>query len=308
VKRCTSVLLLSFIHTLAVFYVVKTGDFQFAERFIPGWTLTFSSNAAVSVWHYFTLPFCILALDYIRDRKFDTAGLIYIGCSLVSLILLFFLTDTSAYWLSIIFIFLFILAPQWILKAARAFAFIAIPVIIVDFLTAKIISNMAVNFMYGFAIDDTGDVLRLIQLDYFVRYAEFFGSGFGAEHAFPLEVQFDRQVSQIVYPYASELPIINILYNGGVFAGLWFFALVIIIIDLARFRKFKASMTTFGLGCSAVLFGSISNPYLFAPASMLLLAVMFDVWDRTRPQFRPAARDGSAIAARQQPPVRNIHS
>ena len=194
------------------------------------------------------------------------------------------------------------------MKASRAFAFIAIPLIIADFLTAKVISNMAVNFMYGFAIDDTGDVLRLIQLDYFVRYAEFFGSGFGAEHAFPLELQFDRQVSQIVYPYASELPIINILYNGGILAGLWFFGLVIIIIDLARFRTLKSSTSTFGLGCSAVLFGSISNPYLFAPASMLLLAVMFDVWDRTRPQFRPAARDGSAIAARQQPPVRNILS
>lgn len=302
-KHRTAIMFVSIIHTLVVFYVVKTGNFSLAERFIPGWTLTFSSNAAVSVWHYFTLPFCILALDYIRDKRFDAISLIYIGCSIISFILLLLLTDTSAYWLSIIAILLFILAPQWFLKGARVILYIAIPVIIVDFLTLKIISNMVVDFMYNLAIEDVGDVLRLIQLDYFVRYAEFLGSGFGAEHAFPLEIQFDRQVSQIVYPYASELPIINILYNGGILAGLWFFWLAIAIIDLARFRKLKASMSTFGLGCSAVLFGSISNPYLFAPASMLLLAVMFDVWDQTRPQFRPPARNRSAIAPRRQPPV-----
>lgn len=305
-RRRMAIMFLSIVHTLAVFYVVKTGNFLFAERFIPGWTLTFSSNAAVSVWHYFTFPFCILALDYIRDRRFDTVSLIYIGCSIISLILLFLLTDTSAYWLSIIFILLFIFAPQRVLKVALVIACIMIPVMIVDFFTVKLLSSMAVDFVYRLGIEDVGDVLRLIQMDYFVRYAEFFGSGFGAEHAFPLEILFDRQDSQIVYPYASELPIVNILYNGGIFAGLWFFWLAIVIIDLARFRKTKASISTFGLGCSAILFGSISNPYLFAPASMLLLAVMFDVWDQTRPQSRPPVGDRGPITQRQKPPVRNF--
>lgn len=281
-RRRTVILFLSFIYTLFVFYIVKTGDFNFAERFFPGWTLTFSSNAAVSVWHYFSLLFCIPCVDYIRDRKFDLDGLSYIGLSILSVTLLFLLTDTSAYGFAIVMVLLLIAIPHPMLKAARLFALFFVPVAILDFMTVKLIWQAVVDFMYSLAIEDIGDMLRLIQIDYFVRYAEFFGSGFGAEHAFPLESQFDRQVSQIIYPYASELPILNILYNGGILAGIWFFWLSVIIIDLAIGRASRRMICTFGLGGSAIIFGSISNPYLFAPASMLILAVMFDIWDQTR--------------------------
>jgi hypothetical protein len=281
-RRRFFVLILSFLFTFFVFFIVKTGDFYFAERFFPGWTLTFSSNAAVSVWHYFTFLFCILCFDYVRDRKFDVAGLVYIALSILTIILLFLLTDTSAYGLAIVMVLLLVFVSGEMLRVARLIALLVVPVVILDFLTVKVIWQAIVNFMYGLAIEDVGDMLRLIQIDYFVRYAEFFGSGFGAEHAFPLESQFDRQVSQIVYPYASELPILNILYNGGILAGIWFFWLSVIMIDLAKARSSRMTICTFGLGGSAVMFGSISNPYLFAPTSMLLLAIMFDIWDQTR--------------------------
>ena len=273
-RRRTYILLILFFYTVFVFYIVKTGDFNFAEKYFPGWTLTFSSNAAVGVWHYFTFIFCILAVDYIRDRKLDLEGLTYITLSILTTILLFFLTDTSSYGLAVVLTLLLILAPRFLLKAARLLTLAAVPVVIVDFLTVKIISGAVVNFMYSVSIDDVGDMLRLIQIDYFVRYAEFFGSGFGAEHAFPLESQFDRQVSQLVYPYASELPILNILYNGGILAGIWFFWLSAIMMNLAISRKNKIGICTLGLGGGAVLFGSISTPFLFAPPSLFLLAIL----------------------------------
>lgn len=283
------VMLMIFFHTIFVFYIVKTGDFLFAERFIPAWTLTFSSNAAISVWHYFAFPFCFIALTYILHRRFKAFDLMYIFLSLITLVALVLLTDTSSFILAIVMIALLCILPISLLKFSKLVAYVTLPLIILDFLTVKIISNVAVNLMYSLAIEDQGDVLRLIQIDYFVRYAEFFGSGFGAEHAFALETQFDRQISQIVYPYASELPTLNIIYNGGILAGIWFFWLTLIVIDLAMYRKMNAKTCTFGLGCSAILFGSISNPYLFAPASMLLLAIMFDIWDCTRADVKSAS-------------------
>ena len=303
-ERRDLILLAAFAHTLAVFYVVKTGDFLFAERFIPGWTLTFSSFAAVSVWHYFALPFAFLALGKVANRDLGVSNLFYFGLGALTILGLYLLTDTSSYVLAVLVLALLVILPMTILKWARVISFVVLPVLILDFFTSKIISNIIVEFMYRLGIDDLGDILRLIQLDYFVKYSEFFGSGFGAEHAFPLELQADRQVSQIVYPYASELPIINIIYNGGILAGVWFFWLSIMVIDLARFRKVRAGVPTLGLACSAVLFGSISNPYLFAPASMLLLAIMFDVWDESRGSMKP--QRAPRVSLHRQPPPRHF--
>ena len=38
-------------------------------------------------------------------------------------------------------------------------------------------------------------------------------------------------------------------------------------------------MRRFGIGCTGILVGSMSNPFLFAPASMMLLAIMLDLID-----------------------------
>lgn len=306
-QRRDLILLVSFGHTLAVLYVVKTGDFLFAERFIPGWTLTFSSNAAVSVWHYFALPFAFVALGKIAAKNLSVSNFFYLGIGAMTILGLYLLTDTSSYVLAVFVIALLVILPMTILNWVRIVSFIVLPVLIVDFFTSKIISNIIVEFMYRLGIDDLGDILRLIQLDYFVQYSEFLGSGFGAEHAFPLELQAERQVSQIVYPYASELPIVNIIYNGGILAGIWFFWLSIIVVDLARFRKVSKGVCTLGLACSAVLFGSISNPYLFAPASMLLLAIMFDVWDESRGGVKPVKRTRrTQTRLVRQPPPRHL--
>lgn len=269
--------------TLLFTYIVKTGNFEWADGLMSGWTMTYSSLAAISVWHYFALPFCACGIYEALSEKWTLHQAVRLGLSLATLTMLVLLNDTSSFLLAMALTALLFILPK---RLGRIFA---LPVLfflilfLADFFTVKVISNWLVNQMQILGAEDVGDLLRVIQMEYFVARAEFLGSGFGARHDFPFMVSASRQLSQVLYPYASELPIVNILFNGGALAASWFVTIILLILRLvtgsgASTREHE-HMRRFGIGCTGILVGSMSNPFLFAPASMMLLAIMLDLID-----------------------------
>lgn len=275
-----TVLAVAAVLTLFFFYTIQTGNRLAMDTIMAGWTVTYSSNAGVSVWHYFCVPFCFIAINQAWGGGSRSFSLAQAAVALGVLGLLLVLTDTSAFALALGFCTLLLFAKGRLVNVLSWVAVAALGLLIADFLTLKVLCSAIVDVVAR-SIDDAGDMLRLIQLDYFVRNSEFFGSGFGARHSFPFEMDFTRQMSQAIYPYASELPIINIAYNGGILAGIWFFVFAIFLRFLSdrRYLVRDIGVRSFGLSCSAIFIGSMSNPFLFSPASMMLLAVIFDIYD-----------------------------
>jgi hypothetical protein len=210
------------------------------------------------------------------------------------------LNDTSSFILAILLVMLIWIIPRKVSRIAFVPVLALLTVYMVDFLSLKILSRWVVDQVQGAGIEDIGDALRIIQIEYFVERAQFFGSGFGARHDFPFMISVARQLAQVEFPYASELPILNILYNGGILAALWFIAIIWTFFSLlvAKFERGspESHYRQFGLACAGVLVGSLSNPYLFAPASMLLLAMMVDLNDYLQ-RLQKARHAGTAHAS-----------
>ena len=279
-----TLLIIGIVLTLWFFYIVKTGNWLMADDYMPGWTLTYSSNAAVGVWIYFMLPVCFTALFGSFHRNRDLLSLFQAVGGAMVLLMLILMNDTSAYLLAIGAISAVFILPRKITKAVFLIVIAILSAFMIDFLTAKILSRYLVSIMMSAGIDDIGDVLRLIQIEYFVDLSQFFGSGFGARHNFPFMISVARQQAQMEFPYASELPILNMIYNGGIFAVAWFAMVFWACYRLVRAEGAKgdsefAELRLFGLSAAGVLIGSISNPFLFAPASMLLLVIIVDLTD-----------------------------
>lgn len=269
--------------TLYFFLIVKTGRFETADDFMAGWTLTYSSNAAISTWHYFALPVCVAVLFSSLRQRLAFTPIVRIIASAATLSLLVLLTDTAAFVIAIAVVVGVFLVNKSILRLGVLPVLALFAIYIFDFLTLKIINRRVFDYSMGLGIEDIGDLLRLIQMEYFIERASIFGSGFGASHDFPFMISVARQQAQIEYPYASELPILNIIFNGGVFAATWF---VLVVYALARVLLVDATgdqrvtvMRYFALGCGGILIGSLSNPYLFAPGAMLLLVAIVDMHD-----------------------------
>lgn len=306
VARSTNFLVIAtFALTLLFFYTVKTGNWLRADQFMAGWTLTYSSNAAVSMWHYFFLPIGAVAVAGVFAKRLEFISLTMMGVALMTLAMLILLNDTSAFILAIIFVALVCITPRRLARLAFVPILVLVSLYMLDFLTVKWLSRWVVDRVQDAGIEDVGDALRMIQMEYFVERAEFLGSGFGARHDFPFLISIWRQQGQVEYPYASELPIINILYNGGIIAALWFIVLIYSFLRLLISKFEKGSVASefrlFGLICAGVLVGSISNPYLFAPACMLMLAMMVDLKDYLgrfgdRPHSRVAVASDAAGA------------
>lgn len=277
--------------TAVFFFAVKTGNWAMVDSLMQGWTITYSSNAAVSVWMYFMLPVCAVSVLGLLYREKNTSSLCQAGAGLMVLLMLALMNDTSAYLLAILSLTLLFILPRKYASAAVCLFTVTIWLLIIDFLTLKILSRLIASGMNG-GIEDIGDALRLIQVEYFVDRSEFFGSGFGAQHDFPFMISIARQQAQLEFPYASELPVLNMIFNGGIFAGAWFMMVSWSFFRLVSARsgsgdrKFE-EVRLFGLGAVGVLIGSISNPYLFAPTSMILLAVLVDLADAMGPQDVP---------------------
>lgn len=284
VARSTQFMVVAtFALTLLFFHTVMTSNWLRADDIMAGWTLTYSSNAGISVWHYFVLPLWATATAGAFARRAEFVPLVVMGIALLSLTMLIMLNDTSAFILAVLLIVLIWITPRRLARFAFVPVLALIGLYMLDFLSLKIISRWVVDRVQAAGVEDFGDILRMIQIEYFVERAEFLGSGFGARHDFPFMISVARQQAQVEYPYASELPILNIVFNGGIFAALWFILVIWSFFRLlvAKFEtgSFESHCRLLGLACAGVLVGSISNPYLFAPASMLLLAIMIDLTD-----------------------------
>jgi hypothetical protein len=283
VRSMQPLVIATFALTLQFFYVVKTSNWLRADDWMAGWTLTYSSNAGISIWHYFVLPVCALAILGGLVRRWNLVSLTNAIIAGLTLTMLILLNDTSSFVLAILFVVLIFILPRRIARLAVIPVLSVLVLYMLDFITVKILSRWVIDLIEQAGVEDVGDMLRMIQIEYFVDRAEFLGSGFGAQHDFPFMISVARQQAQIEFPYASELPILNIIFNGGIFAVLWFTAILWSFLRLlvVRFEKnsIESDYRLYGLACAGVLVGSISNPFLFAPSSMLLLAIMVDLTD-----------------------------
>jgi hypothetical protein len=298
VARSTEFMIVAtFALTLLFFHTVMTSNWLRADDIMAGWTLTYSSNAAISVWHYFVLPVCAVAIAGAFAKPMEFNSLVLLGIAILTLTMLIVLNETSSFLLAVGLVLTIWIIPRRLSRLAFVPVLALLGIYMLDFLTLKILSRWVVDQVQGAGIEDIGDALRIIQIEYFVERAEFLGSGFGARHDFPFMISVARQLAQVEFPYASELPILNILYNGGILAALWFLAVIWTFFWLltAKFERGSAEShyRQFGLACAGVLVGSLSNPYLFAPASMLLLAMMVDLTDYLQ-QVQKARRAASA--------------
>jgi hypothetical protein len=281
--------------TAIFFYLIKTSNFEITDAYMAGWTVTYSSNAGVSIWHYFLLPFHVsIIFEGFSKLKYNKMNVIPILIGFTSILLLLILTDTSSFLLALIIICVILLLPFKFSRFLAKFTAFFLIILMFEFLTVGMISKRISSWLFEIGANDAGDYLRAIQFNYFAEQAEFFGSGFGAIHDFPFELNQARQLSQLLYPYASELPILNIIFNGGVLAAVWFSLILIVFVKVVAktLNQEEKPLRYFVIGCVGVLIGSLSNPFLFAPGSMLLLAIAFDLVDA--PPIGRAARFASS--------------
>ena len=186
-----------------------------------------------------------------------------------------------------------------LLPYKRIFAFLplllyyTLVIIAIDYFTFQYLVNAAIDLLRSGIIQDKGDIIRLIQIEYFVNNMKLLGNGFGTLLHFDYNEVPDRASQHARFPYASEVVFLNFVHGGGIFVGviLLFFSrnmLFCIFYLLSGQSRLDAFL---GFSCSLVLIGSISNPFLLSPISILLLAISYDSYSKIKHQ-QQAARSG----------------
>lgn len=110
---------------------------------------------------------------------------------------------------------------------------------------------------------DVGDMIRIEEIEYFLREITFFGKGLGAR----VEVWGTQ--------YGSEMIYLNIFHKYGIVALVIIFGYMYSLYASVMLVSHSKGdpMDTVPLGCMAFLFPALGNPSLFAPISVLLHCV-----------------------------------
>lgn len=277
---------IAFGFTVFVFTLTKLSMNEESIFFLRGWTLIFSTNNAIAIWHYFALAISasiVFDAIFIKSSKQKVTSLLF---GITTIVLLSLITKTSAFTLAIIaclipFFITFIqprLITTLVLILGIGIAF--------DYMFFNFVSDRTIEFLWAKLAEDQGNVIRLVQIEYFQNHFLFFGHGFGSELGFDFNGLGNREISHKNFPYASELPILNVMHGGGIIATLWFILILKLVLSLmcyaAKMKNEMRSQSFFGYVMSLVLCGSISNPFLFSPVSMLMLIIALDAYEWTR--------------------------
>ena len=284
------ILLMCFVITALFTFLVKFRISSGVDLLMRGWTANGETATAVSVFHYFALAFCLIQIfEFVCVKKTD-AGMIRTGIALITIACLLLMTDTSAFVLAVGVGLIAMSARVIRFAVIMRIIFFVIASLLVDYFTLQVFVRGFENYLLATATSDLGNSIRMVQVQYFVRNISLMGEGFGAAHAFPVLDHPGRQYLQDQFPYASELPVLNIVNNAGLMAAIWFFFVVKPVFHCFANVRSKdndiALKSYFGVACGMVLVGSISNPFFFSPVSMLLLCVAADL--KTRPSGQMA--------------------
>jgi hypothetical protein len=280
---------IAFFFTLFAFVLTFFSFNDLSLWFLQGWSLGFSTRSAVGVWHYFALPFAGAAIfEYLYVRQ-SRHTFLHALLGSATLALLWLTTDTSAFKLACLIMLVFLFIPsRRMLLLARGLPYLLV-LLVVDYATVQAVIPHIMALLVGVVSDD-GDLIRLVQLQYFVNSINFVGHGFGVAHDFAFADQ-QRQLSHQNFPYASELPYLNFIHGGGVIAAIWIAFIVMTVSGLLRnfFRVAHPAdrlFAFFNFAFSLILVGSIANPFLFSPISMLSIAICLNslrLLDRKKP-------------------------
>ncbi len=284
--------------TIFVFIITKSGMTNISLAVLQGWTLTFSTTSAIGLWHYFllsvsaTIIFDFFSSDHNKRRIFDLLT------AILNITLLFLLTNTGAFTLAVLIMTISIFfhgAFSKLFLRIVTFVFLALAL---DYLLLNFSTGFLLSRVETFAAGDAGNATRFIQITYFVSNVKVWGHGFGAEHNFLFFENPQREVSYELFPYASELPILNIIHGSGVFGAAWLLAIFAVatrslILSMAKNERNRV-FYFWGWACNLVLVGSISNPFLFSPICMLMLAMSFNTIDAPREKLKKGTTIGAS--------------
>lgn len=251
-------------------------------NFLRGWTITVSPDSAVSVWQYFALPFIgTLIFEFLHFKR-NLRGAIRAAIASITLIMLLSINATSAFRIAVVALFIMILFPKIRIGFLIRILQLAFVLVLIDYISVRFLSEIILTFLNK-NISDDGDLIRLAQINYFFAALNLEGHGFGVAHDFVFD-NLNRADMHNSFPYASELPVLNLIHGGGLPAALWFAFVALTLFKLMKnfilSRGYDQRVYSFfSLSCLLVLVGSISNPFLFSPVSMLLIAIGFNSID-----------------------------
>ncbi len=275
--------LVALIFSFFVFLLTKLSMNELSLSVLKGWTLSFSATSAVAIWHYFALAISVSLIFDATLVKRSANNALFMGVGLLTIVLLVLTTKTSAFVLAvgaaILPVLLARVQPRLIERALFLFG----AIMAIDYMFFEIITNMVIQSLWESAASDQGNVIRLIQIEYFRTNFLLLGNGFGPELDFRFFGLGNRELSHEAFPYASELPILNVIHGSGIVAVVWFVLILRLLLalttDAGRMSGDARGRAYFGYAMCLVLYGSISNPFLFSPVSMLMLAIALDVFE-----------------------------
>jgi hypothetical protein len=281
IKHHRLIIIVSSTFSMIAMLIVRLELDNINTLLLRGWSVTFSQNRGISAWHYFALS---LSAFYIYARIFQK---ILISRTMIvlcffQLISLLLMNGTGAFIMANSALLILVLPFKRLLTLPTFLLFYIVVIMTTDYFTFQYLTNAAVDLMRFTLAEDRGDLIRLIQIQYFIENVQFFGHGFGSVLHFDFSEIPDRTAQHQRFPYASEVVFLNYVHGGGVFVGfiLLFFCRNILYC-LYYFFAGKNKLDAFlGFVCSLVLIGSISNPFLLSPISVLLLAISYDSFTR----------------------------
>lgn len=272
--------ILVFLFSLFVYLLTVLRLNDLSLLLLRGWTLSFEAVSAVGIWHYFALPITGFSIYEFLYRRRTSYAFLHAIIGIATLIFLLMTTATSAFKLACVVLIVVMFLPRISYQLLSRILLLIVGALVFDYVSVKYLSHIVVDLITGITGDE-GDLIRLVQINYFLENVNLTGHGFGVEHNFQFENPL-RQRSHEAFPYASELPILNLIHAGGALAVIWVWFLCLNFINLLKSvlvlrGRDSSANCYFGFCCMLVLIGSISNPFLFSPISMLLIAIAFNI-------------------------------
>lgn len=277
------IIIISSSFSIAAALIIRLEIDNLNALILRGWSVTLAQNRGISAWHYFALSISTFYI-FVRIHTRTLINWKMVTLCLIQIVCLLLANGTGAFILAIFLLIFAILPYNRKIGILPIFIFYTLLVLVIDYFTSQFLCDAIVSFMRAVLSNDRGDLIRLIQIEYFLQNVKVLGNGFGTLLHFDFSEVPDRTAQHARFPYASEVVFLNYINGGGIFiaAILLFFArnmlycLHYFIIQKNRLDAFL------GLSCSLILVGSISNPFLLSPISMTLLAISYDCYRKVR--------------------------
>lgn len=235
-------------------------------------TYTKSTDSLLGSFMYLVFVLEIVSLNRMIFKKSIVKKVIYISCFLISLYVVIFINNMSAFKLGgVIFIFLYVYLLLLVNNNKRMLfiflLFLAI-CIIVDFNFDLFISNV-------FSSEDMGNFKRLYQFGLVKRRFKFFGNGHGSLMKY--RVGFQDYSS-----YGVEVSFLGIIDKYGAFSLITFYvyykSIFGVIRTMTQNLDFENGIISICL--MGYLIIALGNPVIFSSYAVLLHCLSLSMWEK----------------------------